>query len=193
MIAWHANIVCCISLFRVPWLALSGEANMKKVLATLLTKAQRGGDHCVIGTKNLFKVIKKCSGQDIANVMHHWIFWSGCAVLTANFNLNRKRNHIEFGMRLNNKVCRSHRTCRRHRYAHHIYTCRTKYANTSRNKIHYPTYRHLRKDMRRHSYIETSARMCARTQKHVQTHIHIHIHVGVACQVPSEQHHIAGA
>jgi len=84
-----------------------GEANIKKVFAQLLSKAHKGADQAVIGTKNLFKVIKKCSGQDVALVMHHWILGSGCSMMTANFKLNKKRNHIEFAMRINNQQLRA--------------------------------------------------------------------------------------
>jgi transcription initiation factor TFIID subunit 2 len=84
-----------------------GEANMKKVLAQLMAKAHKTADCPVLGTKNLFKIIKKCSGQDIVQVMHHWILASGCSIMTANFNLNKKRGQIEFGMRINNHHLRS--------------------------------------------------------------------------------------
>jgi len=84
-----------------------GEANMKKVLAQLLSKASKTADGPVLGTKNLFKMIKKCSGLDIAPVMHHWILGSGCAIMTANFKLNKKRGQIEFAMRINNEQLRA--------------------------------------------------------------------------------------
>ncbi len=70
-------------------------------------KAHKTADCPVLGTKNLFKIIKKCSGQDIVQVMHHWILASGCSIMTANFNLNKKRGQIEFGMRINNHHLRS--------------------------------------------------------------------------------------
>jgi len=84
-----------------------GEANLKKVLAQVVCKAHKGGEHAVLGTTTLFKIIKKCSGQDVAQAMHHWVLGSGCVQLTANFKLNKKRNQIEFAMRLNNQQLRA--------------------------------------------------------------------------------------
>ena len=41
------------------------------------------------------------------SVMAHWIYGRGCPLLTANFNVNRRRNLIEFAMRVSNEDLRA--------------------------------------------------------------------------------------
>ena len=40
------------------------------------------------------------------SLISHWVSGSGCPTLTANFFWNRKRNHIEFAMRVTNEAVR---------------------------------------------------------------------------------------
>jgi aminopeptidase N len=91
-----------------------GEANFRKLLAALLERrADRRGGGGAAGAGGagglaglLFRLVRKGFGQDVEPAMQQWIAGAGCPVMTANFLWNRKRNQVEFAMRVNNEAVR---------------------------------------------------------------------------------------